>query len=69
MSKVQKAKRALIVWWCSWPLFHAGLVWAPPWFFEHVMVGLSVYAVIAVKNDDYHTTQAEETAGGQGASA
>ena len=67
MSKVRKAKLALAFWWCCWPLFHAGLVWLPPWFFEHVMVGLSVYAIVAVKKDDLHTTQAEEAAGGTSA--
>ena len=56
-----------LFWWCCWPLFHAGLVWLPPWFFEHVMVGLSVYAIVAVKKDDLHTTQAEEAAGGTSA--
>lgn len=64
MGKVKRAKVALVAWWCVWPLFHLGLELLPEWFFQHVLVGLSVYAVVATKKDDLHTTQAEAKAGG-----
>jgi hypothetical protein len=60
-SKVQRARLVLIGWWLAWPFFHAGLIWLPPWFFEHVLVALSVYAIVATKRDDLHTCQVEES--------
>jgi hypothetical protein len=50
----------LIGWWAAWPLFQLGAWFLPQWFFEQVLVGLSVYAVVATKQDDYHTVRAEE---------
>lgn len=63
MTKVKRAKLALILWWCLWPLTHLGNMTLPEWFFEHVLLGLSVYAVIATKADDYHTLKLEESNG------
>lgn len=57
-DKVRTARLVLVAWFVAWPLFHVGLAFLPPWFFEHVLVGLSVYAVVATKQDDYHTVRA-----------
>lgn len=46
--------------WACWPAFHIGAWLFPDWFFQQVLVGLSVYAVVATKQDDYHTVRAEE---------
>lgn len=62
MSKVAKARLVLVGWWVAWPLFHLGAWKLPEWFFQQVLVGLSVYAVVATKQDDYHTVQAKEAA-------
>ena len=58
-DKVRRARLVLICWWAVWPLFHVGLIALPPWFFEHVLVALSVYAIVATKQDDYHTVRTE----------
>lgn len=60
MTKSQRARYVLIGWWAAWPLFQLGAWFLPQWFFEQVLVGLSVYAVVATKQDDYHTVRAEE---------
>lgn len=58
-GRVRHAKLALVAWWAVWPFFHAGLIFLPGWFFEHVLVALSVYAIVATKQDDYHTVRTE----------
>lgn len=58
-DKVRRARLVLIFWWVTWPLYHLGLIFLPDWFFQHILVALSVYAIVATKQDDYHTIRTE----------
>jgi hypothetical protein len=50
------AARMFISGMVMWPLTHVGLVVLPPWFFEHVMVALSVGAILVSEIDIVETS-------------
>jgi hypothetical protein len=54
---VARARLALAAWWIGWPLIHVGNVMLPQWFFQHVLIALSVYAIIATLRDNLRTAQ------------
>lgn len=56
-AKARRARLALVGWWCAWPFIHVGNITLPDWFFEHVLLGLSVYAIIATKADELTTAR------------
>lgn len=65
-TKARHARWALVGWYCAWPFIHLGGATLPRWFFEQVVLGLSVYAIVATKHDELTTARVKVDTEGEG---
>lgn len=47
----------IVIWTCLlWAVSHIGLIYLPPWFFEHVLLAISYGAIVISAIDVVSTT-------------